>query len=230
MKQNMSTKDKAGEEKNRRDRSRKDKNDKYHRILSAAIKVFAEQGFFNSTISQIAKEAGVADGTIYLYFKNKDDILLQFFNFKSTQVLDRFRKDVGEADDARSRLNSLVRSHLREFQKDPNMAVVFQTEARKGRHLENRVKNLTKMYLGIVGEIVEQGQEEGMFRRDLYFSLVKRFVLGSVDEVINAWVHSGSNYDLVSMADPLVDLLLRGIGSRSGKAAFGRDADTGEKT
>lgn len=218
MPQNLDKKDKPQKDKPDKDIPVKGKKDKYHRILNAAIKVFAEEGFFHSTISQIAKEAGVADGTIYLYFKSKDDILLQFFNFKSARVLDRFRKDVNEADDAGSRLENLIHSHLREFQKDPNMAVVFQAEARKGRYLENHVNNLTKTYLGIVGEIIEQGQVEGVFRKDLYFSLVKRFVLGSVDEVINAWVNAGGKYELPSMADPLVDLLLRGIGSRSAMA------------
>ena len=72
---------------------------------------------------------------------------------------------------------------------------------------------MSQMYLDIVSEIVEQGQEEGIIRKDLYLSLVKRFILGAVDEVINTWLHAGGNYDLVSMADPLVDLFLKGIGN-----------------
>lgn len=68
------------------------------------------------------------------------------------------------------------------------------------------------MYLDIIAEIVEQGQEEGAIRKDLYLGLVKRFILGAVDEVINTWLYAGSNYNLVTMADPLVDLFMRGIG------------------
>jgi TetR/AcrR family fatty acid metabolism transcriptional regulator len=64
-----------------------------------------------------------------------------------------------------------------------------------------------------VSEIVETGQQEDSIRKDLYVGLVKRFILGAVDEVINTWLHSKKNYDLVSMADPLVDLFVRGIGS-----------------
>ncbi len=193
------------------EKTNKKKTDKYYRILDAAVKVFAEQGFFQSTVSQVAGEAGVADGTIYLYFKNKDDILLQFFDYKTSQVLDRFRKDVAEGDTAEKKLRNLILSHLMAFQNDYNMAVVYQTEARKGRHLEKNVDNLTKMYLAIVGDIVEQGQAEGRFRRDLYFSLVKRFILGAVEEVIHTWVNAGGKYDLISMVDPLVDLILNGI-------------------
>jgi TetR/AcrR family fatty acid metabolism transcriptional regulator len=188
-------------------------NDKYHRILEAAVKVFADQGFFQSTISQIAREAGVADGTIYLYFKNKEDILVQFFSFKTRQVFARFREEVNGADNAVDKLRKLIHRHLEEFQNDRNMAMVYQVETHQNsRLIEEQIREMSKMYLDIVSEIVEQGQEERVIRRDLYLGLVKRFILGAVDEVINTWLHAGSNYDLATMADPLVDLFLRGIG------------------
>jgi len=188
-------------------------NDKYHRILEAAVKVFADQGFFQSTISQIAREAGVADGTIYLYFKNKEDILVQFFSFKTRQVFTRFREEVNGADNAVDKLRKLIRRHLEEFQNDRNMAMVYQVETHQNsRLIEEQIREMSKMYLDIVSEIVEQGQEERVIRRDLYLGLVKRFILGAVDEVINTWLHAGSNYDLATMADPLVDLFLKGIG------------------
>ena len=189
-------------------------NDKYHRILEAAVKVFAEQGFFQSTVSQIAKEAGVADGTIYLYFKNKDDILVQFFSYKTKQVFARFREEVDKADNTIDKFRNLIRRHLEEFQCDRNMAVVYQAETHQSSRLvEKQIKEMSKMYFDIVSEIIEQGQEEGVIKKDLYLSLVKRFILGAVDEVINTWLHSSSKYDLVSMADPLVELFLNGIGN-----------------
>ncbi|MBU1713726.1 MAG: TetR family transcriptional regulator [Proteobacteria bacterium] len=193
----------------------KDKgNDKYHRILEAAVKVFAERGFYQSTISQIAREAGVADGTIYLYFKNKDDILVQFFTYKTKLVFDRFREEVDKADNCFDKLRNLIRRHLEEFQNDRNMAVLYQAETHQNSRLvEEQIKEMSKLYLDIVSEIVEQGQEEGGIRKDIYVGLVKRFILGGVDEVINTWLHSGGKYDLVSMADPLVDLFIRGIGN-----------------
>ncbi|UCD91487.1 MAG: TetR/AcrR family transcriptional regulator [Desulfobacterales bacterium] len=189
-------------------------NDKYHRILEAAVRVFAEQGFFQSTVSQIAKEAGVADGTIYLYFKNKDDILVQFFSYKTKQVFARFREEVDRADNTIDKFRNLIRRHLEEFQCDRNMAVVYQAETHQSSRLvEKQIKAMSKMYFDIVSEIIEQGQKEGVIRKDLYLSLVKRFILGAVDEVISTWLHSSSQYDLVSMADPLVELFLKGIGN-----------------
>jgi TetR/AcrR family fatty acid metabolism transcriptional regulator len=196
----------------------KEKNFKYDRILEAAVKVFARQGFRQSTISQVAREAGVADGTIYLYFKNKNDILVQFFEYKARQVFGCFRQEVDRAGNSVEKLRNLVRVHLAEFQRDPDMAVVYQVETHQSSRLvEAQIRDMAKGYLDIIAEIVEQGQSEGSIRKDLYLGLVKRFILGAVEEVISTWLHSGCSYDLASMADPLVDLFIQGIGSgRSG--------------
>ncbi|MBR9986428.1 MAG: TetR/AcrR family transcriptional regulator [Desulfosarcina sp.] len=193
--------------------TKKKNNDKYRRILEAAITVFADQGYFQSTIAQIAKEAGVADGTIYLYFKNKDDILVQFYQYKTRQIFERFRDAVSQPATAEEKLRCLIHVHLQEFQKDRNMAIVYQAETHQNRRLGNeQIKEMSKMYRDIISEVVELGQEEGTIRRDLYMGLVKRFINGAVDEVINSWIHSGGQYDLVTMADPLVDLFIQGIG------------------
>jgi TetR/AcrR family fatty acid metabolism transcriptional regulator len=193
--------------------NRIEKNHKYHQILEAAIKVFARQGFHQSTVAQIAKEAGVADGTIYLYFKNKDDILIQFFNYKTKQVFDSFRTEVARADSSLEKLRYLIRRHLEEFQRNREMAVVYQVETHQNSRLaEPQIREMSQMYRDLISEIVEQGQQEGTIRRDLYVGLVKRFIIGAVDEVINTWLHSNGEYDLVSMADPLVELFIKGIG------------------
>ncbi len=192
----------------------KDKNSKYDKILEAAVTVFAANGFRQSTISQVAREAGVADGTIYLYFKNKDDILVQFFEYKARQVFERFRQEVERGATSIEKLRNLIRVHLTEFQRDPRMAVVYQVETHQSRRLvEEQIREMAKMYQDIIAEIIEQGQREGAIRKELYVGLVKRFILGAVEEVIGTWLHSGQNYHLVSMADPLVDLFIKGIGS-----------------
>jgi TetR/AcrR family fatty acid metabolism transcriptional regulator len=194
--------------------NKNNKNNKYHLILEAAVKVFARQGFYQSTVAQIAKEAGVADGTIYLYFKNKDDILVQFFSYRTKQVFDRFRAEVKKADNTLDKLRNLIRRHLTEFQRDRDMAVVYQVETHQSSRLaESQIREMSQMYQDLLSEIVELGQQEGSIRKDLYVGLVKRFILGAVDEVINTWLHSEKKYDLVSMADPLVDLFIRGIGT-----------------
>jgi TetR/AcrR family transcriptional regulator, fatty acid metabolism regulator protein len=175
--------------------------------------VFAEQGFHQSTVSQVAREAKVADGTIYLYFKNKDDILVQFYQFKTKQIFERFREEVQKADTAVAKLQRLIHCHLTEFQKDRNMAIVYQAETHQSRRIGSELlREMSKMYRDIISEVVERGQEEGSIRRDLYMGLVKRFINGAVDEVINSWIHAGGKYDLGSMAEPLVELFINGIG------------------
>ena len=195
--------------------NRFEKNDKYHQILEAAVKVFARQGFHQSTVAQIAKEAGVADGTIYLYFKNKDDILVQFFDYRAKQVFGSFREAVDGAETSADKLRNLVRSHLAEFQRDRDGAVVYQVETHQNSRLaEAQIREMSQMYRDLISEIVEQGQQEGTIRKDLYLGLVKRFIIGAVDEVINTWLHAEGEYDLVSMADPLVELFIKGIEHR----------------
>jgi TetR/AcrR family fatty acid metabolism transcriptional regulator len=192
----------------------KRQTDKYHRILTAAIKVFAEQGFNQATVAQIARAAGVADGTIYLYFKNKDDILVQFYSNKAQQVFDRFRQAVNQADSALAKLHNLIRIHLEEFSKDPHMAIAYQIETRQQRvFTQQHIREMATMYRDIISEIIGLGQQEGTIRSNLPMGLVKRMINGTVDEVINAWIHKGAEADLVGMAEPLVDLFINGIGA-----------------
>jgi TetR/AcrR family transcriptional regulator, fatty acid metabolism regulator protein len=178
--------------------------------------VFAKHGFHESTIAQIAREAGVADGTIYLYFKNKDDILIQFFEYKTKQVFEGFQKNLKKGDNAFEKLTKLIHRHLKEFERDKNMAMVYQSETRRSSPLvKEQITQMSMMYLHILAEIIEQGQAEGCFRKDMDLGLVKRYILGAVEETINRWIHSGGKCNLVDMADPLVDLLIRGIGNRN---------------
>lgn len=192
------------------------KSDKYQTILEAAIRTFARSGYHNSTVSQIAKEAGVADGTIYLYFKNKDDILENFFSYKTALVFDRFKEEVSLADNALDKLEKLINRHLFEFERNPEMAVVYQTETRIRRKVsDTKIKEMSDMYLGLVSQIITQGQNEGVIRKNLSISLVKQFVVGAIDEVITSWLYSSGKYRLTDMAGPLVDLFVVGIGEAS---------------
>lgn len=155
-----------------------------------------------------------------MYFKNKEDILVQFYEYKAKQIFERFREEVKKPGSAKDKLRRLIYTHLMEFQNDPNMAIVYQVETHQNVRLENKhIKEMSQMYRDIISDIVELGQAEGTMRRDLYLGLVKRFINGAVDEVINAWLHSSGNYDLISMADPLVDLFIKGIGTDTGDSA-----------
>ena len=142
--------------------------------------------------------------------------MVQFLNYKIKKVFARFRQEVDKADNAIDKLRNLIRGHLDEFQRDRNMAILYQSEThQKTRLTEEQIREMSNMYHDIVTEIVEQGQQEGSIRQNLYLWLVKRFILGAVDEVINTWIHSDGKFDLVSMADPLLGLFISGIGNES---------------
>ena len=138
---------------------------------------------------------------------------MQFFSYRTKQVFESFREEVGRAETSSDKLRNLVHRHLAEFQRDRDGAVVYQVETHQSSRLaEAQIKEMSKMYRDLISEIVEQGQQEGTIRKDLYVGLVKRFIIGAMDEVINTWLHSSGEYDLVSMADPLVELFIKGIG------------------
>ena len=186
-------------------------NGKHKMILNSAGSVFAAHGFHKATISQIAAKAGVADGTLYRYFKNKDDILYQYITYKTEVVFTKMRAAVLKGKSAEDKLKHLIRCHLEEFQIDKNMAVIFQSETRYMRDIQSQIEDISKMYLDLLSDIIEQGQNEGVMRQDLFVGLVKRYILGAVEGVISTWVSADGRYDLVSMADPLVDLYMSGV-------------------
>jgi TetR/AcrR family fatty acid metabolism transcriptional regulator len=190
------------------------KAEKYERILDAAVKVFAKKGFYQSRVSDIAREAGVADGTIYLYFKNKDDILISIFEEKMRNAISIFQRELSQEENALSKLKRFVRVHLSLFKENPELAAVLQVELRQSSRFMKEYKKVElKRFLDLIGDIVKQGQEEGVFREDLPVSLVKRFIFGALDEVISTWVSSGGKFDLLNYADPLADLFVRGLGT-----------------
>ncbi len=204
------------------------KSEKYEQILEAAIRVFARQGYYNSTISQVAREAGVGDGTIYLYFKNKDDILDNFFSYKTTQIFSQFQDEVARCANALDKLERLVACHLQEFEQNRDLAVVYEVETRMRRHLsDEKLKEMSRMYFDLVAHIVNQGQNEGTIRQNIPIHLVKQYLIGAVDEVITTWLYSSREYQLASMAEPLVDLFINGIGTARASASnssIGADA------
>lgn len=192
------------------------KKDKYQQILDAAIKIFARHGYNNSTIAEIAREAGVADGTIYLYFKNKDDILCNFFTKKTKEVFKSFKDEVDKADNALDKLRNLIYRHLSEFELNRDMAIVYQVETRQNRVLNgDLIREMSRTYFELVSDIVKQGQKEGVIRRELPISLVKQMIIGAIDEVITTWLYSRRDYTLSALSEPLVDLFIRGIGSQN---------------
>jgi len=187
-------------------------DDKRDRIMNAAITAFAQNGYHQATMAAVAREAGVAAGTIYLYFKSKDDLLISIFEEKVQGFIDEFHRQLVQEKSAEVKLRKLVQLHLFEMQNSPDLAAVFQLELRQSRHfMSSYPKADLKGYFDLIGEIIEEGQQQGLFRKDLYVSAIKRAFFGAMDETVTSWLLAGRNYDLTQMADPLADLFIRGF-------------------
>lgn len=187
-------------------------NGKYEAILRAAIKVFAGGGFFNSKVADVAREAGVADGTVYLYFKNKDDILVSIFNYYMEEALAAGRARLAETDDPIEKLSRIVHAHLERLGRDRNLAIVFQVELRSStKFMEQFSATKVAEYLEMIRSVIEEGQRRGVFRPELNPKIVSKVLFGALDEMATNWVLSRKRYSLASTAAPVLDVFLNGL-------------------
>ncbi|MBA3016471.1 MAG: TetR family transcriptional regulator [Proteobacteria bacterium] len=189
------------------------KSDKHQKILNAAIKVFGKKGFFNARISDIAKEADVADGTIYLYFNNKYDILLTLFEEEIGKLINDIREAISEKTDQREMLYIFALHHLRLVIEKKELAEVLQMELRQsGESIkEYRVTKFAD-YVNIISEIIHTGQENNIFRRDLKPGIIKRAFFGALDEMSRLWIlNPNHHYTLEESAEEISDIFLNGI-------------------
>ncbi|WP_019744090.1 TetR/AcrR family transcriptional regulator [Bacillus altitudinis] len=190
----------------------KQKRPKYMQIIDAAVVVIAENGYHQSQVSKIAKQAGVADGTIYLYFKNKEDILISLFKEKMGQFIERMEKDIQKKPSAKEKLLLLIREHFRLLSQDHHLALVTQLELRQSNlELRQKINEVLKGYLNMLDSILTEGKKTGEFRQNLDVRLARQMVFGTIDETATTWVMNDQKYDLPALAESVHDLLLNGI-------------------
>jgi TetR/AcrR family fatty acid metabolism transcriptional regulator len=195
-------------------------NEKYQRILDAAVEVIAENGYFNSPVSAIAARAGVADGTVYLYFKSKDDLLRTAID----TTLGRFYAVVEERfktlHDPREQLEYIAQVHLESSTRNRSMAILMQTEMRQSAKFvaEFSHKHLVR-YIQVVREVVRRGQQAGVFRRDVSDGVVAHCLFGAIDELLSSAVFTGREYDAKATAKQVMDVVLHGIRGKEQSAA-----------
>jgi TetR/AcrR family fatty acid metabolism transcriptional regulator len=184
-------------------------------ILRAAIDVFAERGYFNAQVADVARVAGVAAGTVYLYFKSKDDLLVSIFERSMREGLANGRAAVTDLQDPRERLLRLARAHLARLGQDRNLAIVFQVELRQStKFMERFSATLLRDYLGLIREAIADGQREGLFRADVKATAMAKMLFGALDEMATNWILSRRRYSLEADADTVVDLFVNGASAR----------------
>ena len=185
---------------------------KRERILRAAIDTFAENGYFNAKVSDIAKAAGVADGTIYLYFDGKEDLLVNVFREHTRNYLQSLQAQLRNVKRPEDRIRLAIRHHLEALGRDRSLAVVSQVELRHSLKFMSLLShNEVGDYLNMIRTVVEQGQSEGVFRRNLHPQLVAKSVFGILDEMVTSWILSEKDYNPADHADAIADFVLNGL-------------------
>jgi len=186
--------------------------DKREAILRAAIRVFAHNGYFSSKVADIASEAGVADGTVYLYFKSKEEILHSIFDRSMETAIADGRKQLEQTDDPREKLRRIALLHLERLGDDRDLAVVFQVELRGStKFMEEFSAAGFAEYLNLIRSTFEEGQRAGVFRPELNAKVVAKILFGALDEMATNWILSKRRYKLAPMADQVLDIFLNGV-------------------
>jgi len=189
---------------------------KHDQIIEAAVKVFAKKGFFNAKVSEIAREASVADGTIYLYFKNKDDILISLFEEKMQLWIEQVDRALSDLEDPLEMLRAFVAQHLGMIKENKYIAEVMQIELRQSSKFMRRyipVKYLE--YLDLIGKIIEEGKQKGVIRKDVIPAIAKRAIFGALDEMLLYWVLAKKpKYTLEQSIDQISHLFIDGLRAR----------------
>lgn len=186
--------------------------DKREAILRAAIKVFAEKGYFNSKVADIAGAAGIADGTVYLYFKSKDEILHSIFDRAMAEFIDEGKRQIESIGDPVERLRRIGQLHLEKLGADRDLAIVFQVELRGSTKFMREFSAAGfGDYLDIIRQTIASGQTAGVFRGDLKPIVAAKILYGALDEMVTNWILSKRSYELAPMADEVFKVFLRGI-------------------
>src|SRR5438876_1241396 len=188
--------------------------DKRAIILRAATRVFARNGYFNSKVADIARAADVADGTVYLYFKSKEEILHSIFDQNMAEAIVSGRRLIANVKDPREKLRRIAKLHLERLGADRDLAVVFQVELRGSTKFMQEVSAAGfAEYLDLLRNTFEEGQRSGAFRKSLNAKVMGKILFGALDEMATNWIISKRNYKLEPMADVVMDVFLNGVSS-----------------
>ncbi len=186
--------------------------DKREAILRAATKVFAGKGYFNSKVADIAKQAGIADGTVYLYFKSKDEILHSVFDRAMAEFIEEGKRELAQLEKAEDKLRRIAQLHLEKLGADRDMAIVFQVELRGStKFMEEFSAAGFAEYLDIIRQTFEEGQTAGVFRKDLKPITCAKILYGALDEMVTNWILSRKSYPLAPMADEVLKVFFGGV-------------------
>src|SRR5881628_1155499 len=186
--------------------------DKPQAIIDAAIRVFARNGYYNSRVSDIAREAGIASGTIYLYFRTKDEILVTLFREKMAQWVALVRREIATERGAEAKIRKLVALHFAVLEGDPDLAEVVQVELRQGhKFFRGASAHEVSAYFDLIGSTLHEGMAAGQIRADLPVKIATKMLFGAMDQMATSWVLGKRGYRLTETAEAVASIFLRGV-------------------
>ena len=181
-------------------------------LLDAAVKTFARTGYHRTRVADIAREAGVADGTVYIYFENKEDILVSLFQDLMIRFVDDLCSELIQCGDANEKLKAIISYHLTTLGNRPEQAKVTQIELRQiDQTINEGISKPLLSYFKLIEEVIDEGKEQGLYRQNLNTRTARKVVFGGIDEVVTCWVMSGKPYNLADLKESVFELLIRGL-------------------
>jgi len=188
--------------------------DKPQQIIDAAVRVFARTGYYNSRVSDIAREAGIASGTIYLYFRTKDEILVTLFRHKMAEWVASVRKEVAGEPEPIAKIRKIVRLHFKVIEENPELGEVVQVELRQGqKFFRGASAREVSAYFDVIQAVLEEGIAAGRIRRDLHVKIATKMLFGAMDQLATSWVLGKRAYRLTDAADAVATIFLKGVSS-----------------
>ena len=186
--------------------------EKPQQIIDSAIRVFARTGYYNSRVSDIAREAGIASGTIYLYFKTKEEILVTLFREKMAGFVAHQRRELAGQVDPVVKIRTLVGVHFSVLEQSPELAEVVQVELRQGnKFFRGASAHEVSAYFELIASVLEEGVAAGCFRSDLSVKVATKVLFGAMDQMATSWVLGKRGYRLAETADEVATIFLKGV-------------------
>jgi len=198
--------------------ARKKDEEKRKKILNAATKVFARVGFSNTRIQDVAQEAGIAHGTVYLYFKSKDDLFISIFQESLGELIDYISSEVQKKDSAEDKLRRMISLQLDVIEENPDLTKLILIEfPRTGNFLNDRNIDVLSNYIDVIGDVLKNGIEEGIFSTNVKPDIIATMIYAAMQGIATRWILDGMNYSIKTMDVEISEIFLKGLKSQRAK-------------
>jgi TetR/AcrR family fatty acid metabolism transcriptional regulator len=186
--------------------------DRRTQILVSAIMVFGKRGFQNAPISEIAKNARMADASIYEYFKGKEDLLLAIPVEVTKKIIPEIEEHMMGVRGAFNKLRKFVWWYLYFFEKNPEYGSIVLLELKTSKmYIATEAYQAARTFYKILLDIIKEGQQEGVIKKETNVFLARSLCVGAIEHITIRWLLKERSYSLIQFADELVDLLIRAL-------------------